>query len=99
MTPDEIDAHLDASGPGRTLDDLTPEEQAKAAANWAAMAKNVLAERVYSTALAFKEAEEDPGAGRHLRTVRWADYMAALRAHAYHFVIEFQAAQAKENGQ
>lgn len=97
MTPDEIDAHLEASGPGRTLDDLTPEEQAKAAANWEGMAKALLAERVYSTALAFKEAEEDPGAGRHLRTALWADYMAALRAHAGHFVRHYVNEQAKEN--
>lgn len=97
MTYDEINAHLEASGTGRTIDDLTPEEKAKAVASWNAMARNMLAERVYSTAAAFKEAEEDPGAGKWVATARWADYMAALRAHAAHFVNEFKAAQTKEN--
>lgn len=48
-----------------------------------------LAERVYTTAVAFNEAEADPESGRHLKAARYADYMDALSAHAAHFIHEY----------
>lgn len=57
--------------------------------NEPAPTKEELAERVYSTAVAFKEADEDPKSSTFEKASRWADYMKALRAHATHFVHEY----------
>lgn len=52
-----------------------------------------LKERVFETAVAFKEAEDDPSTGKWARAARWGEYTAALGAHAQFLVEEFKAAQ------
>ena len=61
------------------------------------MTKEQLAERIYETAVAFKEADDDPSTGKWALSARWAEYTQALKDHALFVVAEFKAAQAKES--
>lgn len=91
MTPQEIEDHLNADGPGRTLADATPAELDTAGQNWALATENVLAERIYAAAVAYKEAEDDKTTGKWALAARWSDYTKALTAHAIYTVAEFKA--------
>ena len=47
-------------------------------------------ESVYTAAVAFKEADDDPSTGKWALSARWADYTKALHEHAMFHVEEFK---------
>lgn len=56
---------------------------------------SILKERIYETAVAFKEATEDPTNGKWVESARWAEYTTALTAHADYLVTEYKQSQAE----
>lgn len=68
--------------------ELSPEFSAELAAlneTVEELQATALTHQVFETAMQFQIASNDPGAGRHLLSARWADYINALQAHAEHF--------------
>lgn len=80
----------------RQHDGAPPEAIATLNATLERIARNTLAERIFETAVAYKEAVEDKSNGKWVESERWADYMGALHAHAIYVTNEFKKNQAKE---
>lgn len=55
--------------------------------------KEQLAERVYETAVAFKEADDDKSTGKWALSARWGEYTKALKEHADQFIADYKQAQ------
>lgn len=54
-----------------------------------------LNERIYETAVAFKEADDDPSTGKWALSARWGDYTRALTEHSKYMIAEYLQAQAE----